>query len=283
MERSRWRPAATTEKAAGGTLEFLQLGGTITVSAPSRIAAIYEASPVFSGTFLGSGELTFENPGQLRYPFLSSTTTPYACDRNTSITGHSPDYSGNVHIGTGTVSIRNADSLGTGDLFVEPAGTLALSPGSGKSLDLLNDIHLAGGELTGFIDTNSTQRLLGGLYVSGRSFLGQVEVTGSMYLSDGSTLTTLLTSPHGSWETSSWVAKPPCRLAAQSFARLTSETIAGALSLAGVLCRMHLCSRLQFIEAGLDELVLDASIHVRDGESLEILRGDALAPLVLSS
>jgi hypothetical protein len=199
------------------------------------------------------------------------------------VTGHSPTFSGDTHIGSATVSIRHEDSLGTGQIHVHPGGTFLLSPLQGtfenSRLDLPNAVHLDGGEISGGPSSFRRQRLLGELHVAGYSAIGQLEVVGDMHLSNGSQLATtshvetrFLGDMYVGGNTTIQIGGNLIRATDFGGQR-------GRVEFGGTIISDSTVARLNIHNAGLDEFVFNSSLHVQDGQSLEILLDGAAMEL----
>jgi hypothetical protein len=203
-----------------------------------------------------------------------------------SIQGHSPNYSGNVEIDTSTVWIRHEDSLGTGRVTIRPAGTLMLAPIQGNfdnaRLDLPNDVHLAGGELSGVSSVFRPQRLLGDLYVSGNSWIGTLEVVGDVHLADGSRLTTAEYHDTSLFGDILVGGTAEIHLGRDRIRSSALEANRAVVRLGGRIVSDARTSVLKIENAGLDDLVTVSSFHVNAGQSLKILHGGVAAPLEIS-
>jgi autotransporter-associated beta strand protein len=269
---------------AGGTLEYLYLTGNISVTAPSRIIAKPRDNATnygLAGSFSGDADLTFENrpaPRDSGNVTLFSAAAPPAYVR-----GHSPAFHGNIHIDSATVAIANEDSLGTGDIFIRPDGTLVLAPlqgnFAGAKLDLPNTVHLDGGELSGVSSVFRPQRLLGELYVTGNSQIGTLEVLGAARLADGSRLTT--TEHYETRFTSDVLIGGTAEFYVGRIEIRSSalEANRGIVQLGGRIVSDAAVSMLKIESAGLDDLRLGSSYFVKPGQSLGILYRDELIEL----
>jgi autotransporter-associated beta strand protein len=273
---------------AGGALEYLYLTGNITVEDSSRIIAEPRDNATnygLTGSFLGSGNLLFENrpvPGDSNSVVDVSAASPTAFVR-----GHSPSFSGNVDIDTAVVAVAFEDSLGTGSVTIHPDGKLVLAPVqsnfSDAKLDFSNRVNLAGGELSGLDSVFRPQRLLGDLFVTDDSWIGTLEVPGTVHLANGSRLST--TEYHNTSLLGDVLVGGTAEFNVGRARVLSSaaEANRAVVRLGGRIVSDAPVSMLKIENAGLDDLVLASSFQVQAGQSLGIESGGELIELNVSA
>lgn len=272
---------------AGGEFEYLYFTGNFTVNQPSRIIPQFRGNSQnfgLTGSFSGNGDILFQNRP---YPGDSNNVNETsAAAAMVALRGHSPLFSGNIDIDSSSASMLFADSLGTGNITIHPDGELALTPQQanfdGAKLDLLNDVYLAGGELTGVSSVFRPQRLLGNLFVSGNSWIGTLEIPGTVHLADGSRLTTTEhydTRLTGDVLVGGTVEFRVGRTTVRSSALQADR---GTVQLGARIVSDAPMSLLKIENAGLDDLVLASSISVKPGQTLGILSGGEAIPLRLA-
>src|SRR5262249_41656845 len=104
-----------------------------------------------------------------------------------SIARDNPDFSGDVDIRLAEISINRPLALGTGTITVFADGRLTVGGSASSPYAVANRITLDGGQLRG----GSQSRHTGELHVVSPSYVGGLELAGSLTFTNGVPLTTI--------------------------------------------------------------------------------------------
>jgi autotransporter-associated beta strand protein len=253
----------------GGTLYLSSpLSGNIDVLSASAISTDSQATTRFraehSGQLSGSGKLTLTS--EVRFQKIRHEVT---------FSNNSPNYTGDVAIDSVLVVADQPQSLGTGSITILPGGKLRFG---GRSLsselpsfDFSNDIDLRGGELFGSDNDRQPRQLLGELRVSDHSMIGEMNVIGNTYLADGARLTTFREGLLRFLGDIQVGGHAEIEYGLQEIGTNSAGT-RGALQLLGTISSAAPVSVLNLIDRGLDEAVIDVTLHAEAGHSLTLLK-----------
>ena len=253
----------------GGALYLSSaLSGNIEVLSESAISTESRATTRFStehsGQLSGSGALTLTS--EVRFEKIRHEVT---------FSNNSPNYTGDVAIDSVLVAANQPQSLGTGSITILPGGKLRFGGRSISSefpsFDFSNNVDLRGGELFGSDNDRQPRQLLGELRVSDHSMIGEMNVIGNTYLADGARLITfregllrflgeIKVGGHTEFE-----------YGLQEIVTNSAGT-RGALQLLGTISSAAPVSVLNLIDRGLDEAVIDVTLHAEAGHSLTLLK-----------
>jgi autotransporter-associated beta strand protein len=255
---------------------------SVQVDEPSRIVA--QGPTNISATMRGS----LAGTADLRFTALDLTSTSFFGNSSPlraeiSIESANTNFSGDVTIDTVAVSIRETRSLGSGQLTIGHSGSLRLSPTtvSPRGFSLLNDVHLAGGDLFGTVIQSQTPRLLGELHVADHSTIANVDVVGVTHLADRSVLATyggttrllggITVGGYTEIEYGLTEQAPPA-----------PGPLPTTLQLGGIIRSAATDAVLNLRDRGLSEANLNVSLNARAGESLTIQHNGIVTPIVIA-
>jgi len=254
----------------GGTLYVTnELTGNILVSSKSTIstedASSFRFTPILSGELTGGGDLMLTS--ELRFQKIR---------HEVALSNNSPNYTGDVTIDSVLVDAQQQQSLGTGSITILPGGKLRFG-GRGisselPSFDLSNEIHLRGGELFGVDNDRQPRQLLGDLRVSDQSLIGEMNVLGTTYLEDGARLTTFREGVLRFLGDIKIGGKAELEYGLQQIVTNSAGTNGGVVQLLGTISSDADDAVLNFLDRGLDEIVLDASYQIAAGQTLQLLK-----------
>lgn len=273
--------SATHVELAGGDLLVGESYYSFSNPVPDAIIHVSKASRIVS-----QGEhptLTMSQPitGDAPLTFTGRAISEPRESAAVSIASDSPEFSGNVLIDTVPIAIRKEQSLGSGDIAVGPGGSLQLSPIQGtydnSRLDLQNDVYLFGGEIRGFGSVFRPQQLLGDLHAEAQSFVSSMNIVGDTYLADGATLTTSGDSPLQFLGE----IKVGGNTKLEYGLNLNTSNSAN-VELLGTISTNAKRAELNFINRGLDEIELAASLHASEGQTLALLKDGEVFSVPLS-
>lgn len=167
--------AANNVTLDGGVLLGGSLTGLIDVVSDSYLAhdgSSWDTGATWlSGTLRGAGDLTIRGVQDNRF----------AC--SVILAGNASQYSGDFTIESGALRIAAPGSAGSGDVEVQAAGRLILGNTlyNKPTLEVGNDVHLYGGTLMSYFDSNSfgtpqasPSILKGDLTVHGEGYVGSI-------------------------------------------------------------------------------------------------------------
>ncbi|MCA9185017.1 MAG: hypothetical protein KDA99_05335, partial [Planctomycetales bacterium] len=272
---------SSTIALAGGDLQTRGLHGSVEITAPARLLLDLDPnsmSSVIDGTLVGDGSLTITRA-------VPVSTSELASRHVHSITGDNSAFSGDVNIASVAIMARTSTALGTGHINVLPDGVLSFwGPGGDTAADRLaiqNNISLAGGQLVG--DSNAPPQFLHGeLHVSGMSRIGNVQVLGDTYLSDGSRLSSV-TKDVTQYVGDLWIGgHAELEYGNEIIAVNASDVLVGTTQLLGTIRSNATNAVLDLIDRGLDEAVIDVSLDVQSGQSLSILHNGQSMDLLIA-
>ncbi len=246
--------ANNVELAGGDLLASSGFLGNILVSTNARIT-----TDELSGILTGTGNLTFGS--QVRFDD----------EQTMRITGESPSFSGSVVIDSVTVAVLHENSLGMGDITIQPGGRLQLALGQ-DDFDLSNDVHLRGGEIRGFDSVRRPQQLLGNLFVAGHSLTSEMNVVGTTHLAEGSRLTTFGDGVMQFLGNMKIGGRAELEYGLTRIVTNAADIDVGTIQLLGTISSDADNAVLNLVDRGLDEIVLDASYHVATGQTLQVLQ-----------
>ena len=151
-----------------------------------------------------------------------------------------------------------------------------------SKLDLSNDVHLLGGEVSGFDNVFRPQQLLGDLYVSGDSRIAAMNVVGTTHLNDGSRLTTYNESVIKFLGDINVKGHAEFQYGSTLITNNAAGVAVGTVQLLGRVVADDANSVLDFVNLGLDRLVLDVTYHAESGQTLQILNNGLPSTLSIS-
>ncbi len=153
----------------GGAVKGGKLTGVIDVISDSLM--MHDGSTQVAGALRGVGDLTIRGRQDNRFTY------------SVLLAGNGSQYSGDFRVESGALRIAAPGSAGSGDVEVQAAGRLILGNTnySKPPLEVANDVHLYGGTLMSYFDSNSfgtpqasPSILQGDLTVHGEGYVGSI-------------------------------------------------------------------------------------------------------------